>query len=75
MTENEQRDLLGRLWHDLAYACLVADDGRGARQAAWRAIELFPDRVANYMYGLAGLAPSALRRRLFRAERTGEGRR
>jgi glycosyltransferase involved in cell wall biosynthesis len=72
MDESERRALLGRLWHDLAYACLDADDARGARQAAWRAITLLPERVENYMYWLAGLAPSALRRRVFRARHPAE---
>jgi glycosyltransferase involved in cell wall biosynthesis len=72
MAESERRALLGRLWHDLAYACLDTDDGRGARQAAWRAIALLPDRVENYMYWLAGLVPSSLRRRVFRARHPAE---
>lgn len=67
--ESERRALLGRLWHDLAYACLRSGDASGARRAAGRAIALLPGRVGNYMYWLAGLAPSALWRRVFGAER------
>ena len=69
MTEEERRELLGRLWHDLAYACLRADDAEGARRAARRAIALVPGRGKNYVYWLAGLAPSVVRRGVFRATR------
>jgi glycosyltransferase involved in cell wall biosynthesis len=69
VAESERRELLGRLWHDLAYACLRADDAHGARRAAKRAIALAPGRGKNYIYWLAGLAPSAVRRLVFSATR------
>ena len=74
LTERERKSLEGRLWHDLAYACLVEGDGPGARRAARKAIALLPGRGKNYMYWLAGLAPSALRRRVFGKERRPESR-
>ena len=65
LTNRERRELLGRLWHDLAYACLRAGDARGARNAARHAIALLPRKAKNYIYWIAGLAPASLRRRVF----------
>jgi len=69
LTGHERRELFGRLWHDLAYACLRVDDAPGARYAARHAITLLPGRIKNYLYWIAGVAPSVLRHRAFGAER------
>jgi hypothetical protein len=64
--EPDRRALLGRLSHDLAYACLHSGDAMGTRSAARRAIALHPGQATNYLYWLAGLFPSALLRLIFR---------
>ena len=68
LDERDRRELLGRLTHDLAYACLRAGDAAGAREASRSAIALDPGRIDNYLYWLAGLAPPALRRFVFGVE-------
>lgn len=64
-----RRSLLGRLNHDLAYACLREGDSPGARAAAARAIALMPGVASNYAYWIAGVAPSFLWRVVFGAKR------
>jgi len=67
----ELRVRQGRLWHDLAYACLAADDLPSARRALGESISRLPLFPKNYMYVLAGVLPGRLRRRWFaRAERS-----
>jgi glycosyltransferase involved in cell wall biosynthesis len=61
----EARRRLGRLWHDLAYACLVDGDPRASRRAARRSAAHLPALGKNYMYLLASLLPGTLRNALF----------
>ncbi len=57
LTPAAARWRLGRLWHDLAYACLAEGDTRGARRAAWRSAGHLPGLGKNYAYLLASLLP------------------
>jgi len=65
LSEVEFRSRLGRLWHDLAYACLVEDDVPAARRALRESAARLPLELKNYIYFLVGALPSALRRRWF----------
>jgi glycosyltransferase involved in cell wall biosynthesis len=65
LSPREARHRLGRLWHDLAYACLVDGDPQGARRAARRSVAHLPLLAKNYMYLLASLLPGTLRNALF----------
>jgi glycosyltransferase involved in cell wall biosynthesis len=62
ITPAERRRRLGRLWHDLAYACLVEDDLPAARRALRPAIAHVPGLAKNYLYWLTTLFPAWLRR-------------
>jgi hypothetical protein len=64
LSSGERRRREGRLWHDLAYACLVEDDAEGARRAAARAVQRLPLMPKNYLYLLASGMPGAVRRAL-----------
>jgi glycosyltransferase involved in cell wall biosynthesis len=55
----------GRLWHDLAYACLTEDDAAGARRALYRSIPRVPFLAKNYAYVAFSALPSAVRSRLW----------
>jgi glycosyltransferase involved in cell wall biosynthesis len=61
LSAGEIRRRLGRLWHDLAYACLVDRDPRASRRAARRSAAHLPLLGKNYMYLLASLLPGRLR--------------
>jgi glycosyltransferase involved in cell wall biosynthesis len=65
LSDVELRERLGRLWHDLAYACLIEDDAPAARRALRESAARLPFNLKNYIYFLVGALPSALRRRLF----------
>lgn len=65
LSSREARHRLGRLWHDLAYACLIDGDARAARRAAVRSAAHLPLLGKNYMYLLASLLPGTLRNTLF----------
>jgi hypothetical protein len=65
LSGEELRGRLGRLWHDLAYACLVEDDVPASRRALKESAARLPLELKNYIYFLVGALPSALRRRLF----------
>jgi glycosyltransferase involved in cell wall biosynthesis len=65
LTEVEQRRRLGRLWHDLAYACLVEDDPAGARRALRESCARLPLYPKNYIYWLSSALPKPLRSGLF----------
>lgn len=64
LSADEWRRRAGRLWHDLAYACLVDDDPLAARHAATEAVRRLPLMLKNYSYLVASGLPSALRRAL-----------
>ena len=64
LSASEWRRREGRLWHDLAYACLVEDDARGARHAACEALRRLPLMFKNYTYLVASGLPGAVRRAL-----------
>lgn len=55
-----------RLYHDLAYACLIEDAPAAARRALTRAIPGAPFRVKNYAYLFLSLLPSRFRRAILR---------
>jgi len=57
----------GRLWHDLAYACLVENDPRAARHALYRAIPRRPFAMKNYAYLALSVLPAPFRARLWPA--------
>jgi glycosyltransferase involved in cell wall biosynthesis len=65
LSSREARRRLGRLWHDLAYACLIDGDPRASRRAAARSAAHLPLLVKNYMYLLASLLPGTMRDALF----------
>ena len=65
LTHAELRRRLGRLWHDLAYACLIEEDLAGARASLREAISHCPMNGKNYAYALASLLPMKLRRAVF----------
>jgi len=65
LSRRELRARQGRLWHDLAYACLVGDDLPAARRALAESIRRLPLHLKNYIYVLAGVIPGRLRRRCF----------
>lgn len=68
---DELRRREGRLWHDLAYACLVEDDVDGARRAVVKSIRRLPGLAKNYVYYLACMLPRAMRHGLvYRGRRT-----
>jgi hypothetical protein len=69
----EARRRLGRLWHELAYACLVEGDGPGARAAAAAAAARLPLSVKNYMYLLTAALPRGARRALLAHARAAAG--
>jgi len=56
----------GRLWHDLAYACLTEGDRSGAVRAIRRSMLLSPAILKNYAYLCACLLPAAMRSSMFR---------
>jgi hypothetical protein len=62
----ERRRRLGRLWHELAYACLVEDDAGAARAALRQSIRRLPLLTKNYIYWGMSLLPRSLRRTAFR---------
>jgi glycosyltransferase involved in cell wall biosynthesis len=62
---HQLRSRTGRLWHDLAYACLVEDDLRGARDALRQSVSRLPFLMKNYVYWVASLSPERARRLLF----------
>jgi hypothetical protein len=64
VSRGEARRRLGRLWHDLAYACLVEGDARAARSAALAAAARLPLSAKNYMYLVAASLPAAARQLL-----------
>ena len=66
LTPAELKRRLGALWHDLAYGCLLEDDGRGARQAALRSAARLPLKLKNYIYFLLGATPPLRKRWLAR---------
>jgi glycosyltransferase involved in cell wall biosynthesis len=55
----------GRLWHDLAYACLAEDDPRAARHALYRSIPRLPFLAKNYAYLAFSTLPGRFRTRLW----------
>lgn len=65
LSRRELRARQGRLWHDLAYACLAGDDLPAARRALAESIPRLPLLLKNYFYVLAGALPGRLRRRWF----------
>jgi hypothetical protein len=60
MSDAELRSVEARLWHDLAYACLVEDDREQGRKALREAIRRDPARLKNYAYLLGSCFPSAI---------------
>ena len=64
LTRDERRTREGRLWHDMAYACLVEDDVKGARRAVAESLRRLPGLAKNYVYFAACGLPGALRRAL-----------
>jgi len=60
------RRRFGRLWHELAYACLIEDDAVAARAALRQSIRRLPLHARNYIYWGMSLLPRPLRRGLFR---------
>jgi glycosyltransferase involved in cell wall biosynthesis len=75
LTRGEVRHRMGRLWHDLAYACLLDGDPPASRRAARRAMAHLPLLLKNYMYLLASLLPARTRGALLAAaaRRRGDG--
>ena len=69
ITRDELRRREGRLWHDLAYACLVEDDVPCARRAAAEAIRRLPAMPKNYAYYLACWLPGVMRHALVKRGR------
>jgi glycosyltransferase involved in cell wall biosynthesis len=61
----ETRHRMGRLWHDLAHACLTEHDPRASRRAARRSMGYLPLLGKNYMYLLASILPGRLLDLLF----------
>ena len=73
LSTREVERRFGRLWHDLAYACLVDDDTVRARAALREAMARRPWYWKNRLYVLAGSLPAFLRRPLFaRGRRTAQ---
>jgi glycosyltransferase involved in cell wall biosynthesis len=64
ITRGELKRREGRLWHDLAYACLIEDDVPCARRAAAQAIRRLPAMPKNYAYYLACWLPGVMRQAL-----------
>lgn len=64
ISPEELSDRRARLWHELAYACLVEDDLDGARRALRKSRALDPFRLKNYVYQLCTTLPAGARRRL-----------
>ena len=56
----------GRLWHDLAYACLAENDPRAARRALYRSISRLPLLAKNYAYLAFSALPAGFRASWFR---------
>lgn len=56
---------LGRLWHDLAYACILDEDLEAARRAVRASMERLPLYPKNYAYWIALRMPRVVRRALF----------
>jgi glycosyltransferase involved in cell wall biosynthesis len=67
VSAGELRRRAGRLWHDLAYACLAEGDLPAARRALRESVARLPLNPKNYMYFLAGTLPGRIRRRIFAA--------
>jgi hypothetical protein len=61
----EKRRRLGRLWHELAYACLVEDDLPSARTALGESAVRLPLLAKNYIYFLSSILPGPARRAVF----------
>jgi glycosyltransferase involved in cell wall biosynthesis len=61
----------GRLWHDLAYACLAEGDPRAARRALRRSIPRLPLLAKNYAYLLLGCLPPAVGTACLKARSSG----
>jgi glycosyltransferase involved in cell wall biosynthesis len=59
----------GRLWQDLAWACLVEEDLPRARRAALAAIRRLPLRFKSFIYLLATRVPAPARRALLARRR------
>jgi glycosyltransferase involved in cell wall biosynthesis len=61
---SELRQRLGRLWHELAYACLLEDDLAAARHALRESRVRAPGIVKNHAYWIISWLPSVLRHAL-----------
>lgn len=65
ITRADLRARRGRLWHELAYACLVEDDVAAGRRAALRSVASSPSLLKSYAYLFATYLPGGARRAAF----------